>query len=275
MKELTINSKVTLNNGVEMPIFGLGTYQNISNKHTNQAVIAALEAGYRHLDTAAMYENERRIGKAILETGIPREEIFITTKLWFTFLGYDSALKEFNKSLKKLGTDYVDLYLIHWPGEGDRIGTWKAFEKLLEDGKARAIGVSNYKSSHIDEILNENLTVPAVNQVEFHPFLYQKELLEFCKDKKIYLEAYSPLTQGKKLGDPMLKTIGDKYSKSPAQILIRWVMQHDVIVIPKSSNPNRIKENADVFDFNISEEDMETLDCLNCDDRIGWYPPDY
>lgn len=274
MQEMRIETRVKLNDGIEMPIFGLGTFQTRSGRETKDAVLYALKAGYRLIDTAAAYGNEEDVGEAVRQSGISREEIFITTKLWNTDHGFDRALSAFDKSRKKLGLTYVDLYLIHWPEGGLRNETWKALEKLLKDGKCRAIGVSNYTIRHLKELLINLPTIPAVNQVEFHPYLYQKELLEFCREHKIQLEAYSPLTKGRKLTDPGLVRIAEKYSKTSAQILIRWVLQKGVAVIPKSSRKERIEENARVFDFEISPEDMKTLDSFNEDYRTSWDPTD-
>ena len=257
-----------------MPVLGLGTFRTRNGKETREAVSWALEAGYRLIDTAAAYGNEEDVGEAVRKSGIPREEIFITTKLWNTDHGYDRALAAFEKSRQKLELDYVDLYLIHWPEGGLRNQTWKALEKLLKDGKCRAIGVSNYTIRHLQELLKNSPTVPAVNQVEFHPYLYQKELLEFCNSHKIQLEAYSPLTKGRKLNDPELLSLASKYSKTSAQILIRWVLQKGVVAIPKSSRKERIEENAKVFDFSISDQDMRILDSFSEDYRTSWDPTD-
>ncbi|MGB2768786.1 MAG: aldo/keto reductase [Candidatus Zixiibacteriota bacterium] len=272
MKELRIDTKVKLNNGVEMPIFGLGTYQAQSGKETRDAVLHALHAGYRHIDTASMYGNEEDVGTAIAESGIPREEIFVTTKLWNSDHGYDSGLAAFKKSHRRLRLSYVDLYLIHWPVQDLRNETWRALETLLKEGKCRAIGVSNYMIRHLEELLERSSTIPVVNQVEFSPYLYQKDLLEFCRKSKIQLEAYSPLTKGHKLNDPKLVTLASKYSKSPAQILIGWALQHEMVVIPKSSKRERITENAGVFDFTISPEDMRALDSFDQGLRTSWDP---
>jgi len=274
MQEMRIDTRTKLNNGIEIPIFGLGTFQTRSGKETRDAVLYALQSGYRLIDTAAAYGNEEDVGEAARKSGIPREEIFITTKLWNTDHGYERALAAFERSLKKLGLSYVDLYLIHWPEGGLRNETWKALEKLLKDSKCRAIGVSNYTIRHLNELLKNSSTVPAVNQVEFHPYLYQKELLKFCNSNKIQLEAYSPLTKGRKLNDPELLKIARKYSKTSAQILIRWVLQKGVVAIPKSSRKERIEENARVFDFEISDEDMKALDSFNQDYRTSWDPTD-
>jgi diketogulonate reductase-like aldo/keto reductase len=272
MKEIRIDTKVKLNNGVEMPIFGLGTYLTRRGNETREAVLHALEAGYRHIDTAKIYGNERDIGEAITKSDVPREDVFITTKLWNSDHGYDRTLAACEKSLTTLGLAYIDLYLIHWPVEGLRNETWKAMERLLKEEKCRAIGVSNYMIWHLEELLKKSSTVPAVNQVEFHPYLYQRDLLEFCQSHNIQLESYSPLTKGERLNDPKLVVIASRYSKSPAQVLIRWVLQRGIVVIPKSSRRQRIYENANVFDFAILPNDMKTLDSFNQDLRTSWDP---
>ena len=270
-EKIRIDTKVKLNNGVEMPIFGLGTYQARKGE-AREAVLHAMKVGYRLIDTASMYGNEEDVGEAIKQSGLPREEIFITTKLWNSDHGYERAITAFEESRKKLGLDYVDLYLIHWPVEGIRSETWKAMEKLLEEGKCRAIGVSNYMTWHLEELLSHSSTIPAVNQAEFSPYLYLRDLLEFCQSHDIQLESYSPLTKGVKLDDPKLAAIASKYSKTPAQLLIRWVLQHGVVVIPKSSRKERIEENAAVFDFTISPEDMNALDSFHQNLRTSWDP---
>jgi diketogulonate reductase-like aldo/keto reductase len=272
IKEIGINTKVKLNNGVEMPIFGLGTYLTRRGKETQNAVLYALEAGYRLIDTASMYENEEDVGEAVRKSGIPREEIFVTTKLWNSDHGYDAAIAAGERSLRSLGLSYIDLYLIHWPVEGLRNETWKAMERLLKEGKCRAVGVSNYMIWHLEELLGNSPIIPAVNQVEFSPYLYQKNPLEFCRAHDIQLEAYSPLTKGQKLNDPKLMAMASKYSKSPAQILIRWALQHEVVVIPKSARKERIYENANVFDFLISPKDMQILDSFDESLRTSWDP---
>ena len=272
MKKIRIDTKIKLNNGIEMPVFGLGTYQTRPGKETKDAVLYALEIGYRLIDTAAMYENEKEVGEAVRQSGIPREEIFVTTKLWNADHGYNRAVTAFEQSLRKLGLSYIDLYLIHFPVEGLRNESWRALETLLEGGKCRAIGVSNYMIWHLEELLKNSSTIPAVNQVEFNPYLYLKDLQEFCNSHKIVLESYSPLTKGYKLNDPKLAEIGSKYSKTPAQILIRWALQKGVVVIPKSSRKERIKENAAVFDFEITPEDMKLFDSFNQNLRTSWDP---
>jgi diketogulonate reductase-like aldo/keto reductase len=269
---LTIKSRVKLNNGVEIPILGLGTYLSGPSRVTQAAILHALGAGYRHFDTAKFYRNEGDIGEAIKQSGIPREDIFLTTKLWNSDHGHDSTIAACNQSLQKLGVDYVDLYLIHWPVTDIRMESWKAMETLLDEGKCRAIGVCNYTVKHLKELLNDADIVPAVNQVEFHPFLYQKELLDFCRENGIQLEAYSPFAKGRKLNEPVLASIGEHYNKTPAQILIRWALEHRLVVIPKSSKKQRIRENANVFDFSISPEDMTVLNVLDENYRSAWDP---
>ena len=266
---LTIQSSIRLNNGVEIPRLGLGVYQSPPGRITQHVVRYALKIGYRHIDTAYIYGNESDVGKAVHESGIQREEVFITTKLWNTRgVGYDSVLQACKESLRRLGLTYVDLYLIHWPVQGIGNNTseiWKAMIRLLREGKARAIGVSNFSIDDLKQIINDSDIVPAVNQVEFHPFLYQKDLLSFSEKSGIQLEAYSPLTRGKHLNHPAIVNIAKKYgnNKTPAQILIRWSLQHNLIVIPKSIHEERILENSQVFDFKLRDEDMKLLDSLN------------
>lgn len=268
--KLSIASTRKLNNDSTIPLFGLGTYQSGPGKVTEQAVLWALEAGYRHIDTAMIYRNEESVGAAIKKSGIPRKDIFVTTKLWNS--DHDDPESALKASLKRLDLEYVDLYLIHWPVQGKRLAAWSVLEKLHKQGLAKNIGVSNFTIRHLKELVAQ--VVPAVNQVEFSPFLYQKELLEFCEKNRIALEAYSPLTKGEKLDDKKLIAIAKKYRKSPAQILIRWCLQHEVIVIPKSVRKERILENADVFDMEISAPDMKTLDSLNEEYRTSWDPTD-
>lgn len=270
--ELRIDSKTELNNGIEMPLFGLGVFRSGPGDETVDAVSGALQIGYRLIDTARMYGNEKEVGLAVRKSSIAREEIFVTTKLWNDDHGYDPALRAFDSSIKTLGLDYVDLYLIHWPVQGRRKESWKALERIAASGGCRAIGVSNYTIRHLEEMFDYAEVIPAVNQVEFSPFLYQKELLDFCKRHKIHLEAYSPLTRGRKFGDPTVISMAEKYSRTAAQILLRWAVQHGVTVIPKSVRFNRIMENADIFDFEISENDMAVLDTLNEGFRVSWDP---
>jgi diketogulonate reductase-like aldo/keto reductase len=262
---VTLQSHATLNNGVKIPRLGLGVYQTPTGETTLRAVTYALKIGYRHIDTAWLYGNEGDVGRAVRESGIPREEVFITTKVWNTDQGYDTTLTACERSLRNLGLSHIDLYLIHWPVQGMSKDTWRAMVQLLKEGKTRAIGVSNYEIFHLQEILQELEVAPSVNQVEFHPFLYQEELLQFCNNNRIQLEAYSPLTRGEKLNHPAIVGLAKRYGKTSPQILIRWSLQHDLVVIPKSIHENRIKENSQVFDFELEEKDMKLLDSLNED----------
>ncbi len=266
---MNISSTIKLNNGVEMPLLGLGVWQAKDGDETVDAVKAALKTGYNHIDTAAIYGNERSVGKAIKAMGVPRKDIFVTTKIWNDDHGDPEAA--FNTSLEKLGLEYVDLYLIHWPVK-ERKETWQVMEKLYKEGKARAIGVSNFTIEHLTDFLKDCEIKPAVNQVEFTPYLNQKELLAFCRENDIQLEAYSPLVRGQKLDDPPLVALAERHGKTPAQILIRWYLQQNIVVIPKSSNAKRIQENANVFDFELTDEDMKNLGSLNENLRLCWDP---
>ncbi|MFW9856363.1 MAG: aldo/keto reductase [Candidatus Thorarchaeota archaeon] len=270
---MDIKTTVTLNNQIKMPIFGLGTY-NLRGRAAVSALHEAFQNGYRLLDTATFYGNEREIGQAIRTSEIPREEFFVTTKLWNSDHGFRKTLKAFDRSLQLLQLDYIDLYLIHWPVTDKRKESWRALESLYETNQIQAIGVSNYMIHHLQELFQDCVIRPTVNQIEFHPFHYRKDLLSYCKHHSIEVEAYSPLTKGHRLHDPRLGSIAAKYSKTPAQLLIRWGLQHDVIVIPKSGNPKRIRENSEVFDFVISNEDMEALDTLNIRYISSWDPTD-
>jgi diketogulonate reductase-like aldo/keto reductase len=251
----------TLNNNLKIPRLGFGTW-TLNGKVAINAVKWALHEGYRLIDTASFYGNETEIGKALKESALPRENLFITTKIWETEQGYNETFKAFERSLTKLQIDYVDLYLIHWP-RARRLETWRAMEELYEQGKTKSIGVSNFKKNHLKELLANAEITPVINQVEFTPFLYQKELLDFCIEHKIKIEAYSPLTKAKKFNNPILREISKKYNKTPAQILIRWGLEHNLIEIPRSKNKKHISENINVFDFRLKEEDIKKLDNLN------------
>lgn len=266
---------IKLNNNLEMPQFGLGVFKVKDGEEVEKAVITALQSGYRLIDTAAVYENEEGVGRAIASSGIPREELFITTKLWNDEQGYESAIEACNASIEKLGLEYVDLYLIHWPkpSEGKIKDTWRAFEELLADGKVRAIGVSNFKPDHLQELLDGAEIVPAVNQIELHPFLTQLETREYCADHGIEIESYSPLMRGGELlENEVIAGIADKYKKTPAQVVLRWHIQSGLIVIPKSVTPERIRSNIDIFDFEMTAEDMNHIDGLNKNKRVGGDP---
>ena len=271
---LTIESTVQLNNGTPMPLFGLGVFRIPAGRITKSSVLEAIRLGYRHIDTAESYGNEASVGEAIRESGVSRSEIFVTTKLTGGNQGFDSCTRAFNESLLRLGLDYVDLYLIHWPVKDLRLESWRAMEKLLIGGKVKAIGVSNFMVHHIEELLNHTDVVPAVNQIELHPynFMYRKNLVDLCQAHGIQIEAYAPLTRRRKLRDRNLRKVAVKYGKTPAQILIRWALEHQFVVIPKSARPERIQENADVFDFTISVDDMDFLDSFNRNLIVCWDP---
>lgn len=267
-----IADTVELNNGVRMPRLGLGVYKVKDGGEVIQAVHAALEAGYRSIDTAAFYENEKGVGEAIRTSGLRREDVFVTTKVWNDRQGYESTLAAFEESRKKLGFDYVDLYLIHWPIKGKFKETWRALEKLYRDGYVRAIGVSNFKIHHLEELFEDSEVTPAVNQIELHPRLTQEDVRAYCKEKGIQVEAWSPLMRGRLMDEPTLVDLAKKYGKTPAQIIIRWDLQHGLITIPKSVRKERIIKNADVFDFELSDEDMKKIDALNQNLRTGRDP---
>jgi diketogulonate reductase-like aldo/keto reductase len=270
-----ISDQTVLNNGVKMPWLGLGVWKVEEGNEVITSVKSAIAAGYRSIDTAAAYGNEEGVGQAIRECGVPREELFITTKLWNKNQGYESTLKAFDESMKKLGLDYLDLYLIHWPVKDKYRDTWRAFNKLYEGGKVKAIGVSNFQIHHLNDILADGDVVPAVNQVEYHPRLTKKPLLDFCKKKGIQLESLSPLMQGKLLDQPELMKIAEKHQKSVTQIILRWDLQNGVVTIPKSVKEHRIIENADIFDFELTTEDMASIDRLNQDQRVGPDPDNF
>lgn len=267
---------VTLNNGVVIPQLGLGVWQMKDGNEVETAVSAAIDAGYRLIDTAAIYGNEAGVGRAIADSSIPRDELFITTKLWNADQGYMETMQAFEKSLARLGLDYIDLYLIHWPvpAADKYVDTWRALEKLYSDGRIRAIGVSNFTPPHLERLLSESTVVPAVNQIELHPRFNQAATRELCNKLGIAVESYSPLggAGSNLLDDTTLAGIADQYGKSVAQIVIRWHLQHGLVVIPKSSNPDRIRQNFDVFDFELTGEDMEAIDALNTDNRVGADP---
>lgn len=260
-----------------MPQLGFGVWQ-VPDEEATPAVKKALEAGYRSIDTAMIYKNEVGVGKALKESGVPREELFITTKVWNSDHGYDNALKAFDASLDRLGLDYVDLYLVHWPTPkfDQYIDTYKALEKIYQDGRAKAIGVCNFDIEHLERLLSECEVVPVVNQVERHPYFQQQKLHDYCKKHNIVLEAYSPLMNGKDvLNDQTIKAIAEKYRKTPAQVILRWHLQTGVIAIPKSVTPSRIEENFHVFDFELTAEDMEKIAALDKNLRIGAVPNEF
>jgi methylglyoxal/glyoxal reductase len=263
---------LTLHNGVRMPQLGLGVWQAGRGESTQAAVRAALELGYRHVDTARVYGNEIDVGAAVRQSGIARDQVFITTKLWNDDQGYDSTFRAFEQSVKRLGVDTIDLYLLHWPVAGKRLDSWQALEELYAQKRVRAIGVSNFLVPHLEELLQNAEVVPHVNQIELTPFLQRRDTLALCKRHKIAVEAYSPLTRGEKLGDPTLQRVAHSVGRSPAQVLLRWGIQKEAAVLPKSVTRARIAENAAIFDFELDADAMQALDGLEANLATGWDP---
>jgi 2,5-diketo-D-gluconate reductase A len=265
--------QITMHDGARIPQFGFGVFQ-IPPDETADAVRTALDAGYRHIDTAQMYRNEEGVAEGIKRSGVARDDIFITTKLNNDRHGHDSAIEALDESLRKLGTDHVDLFLIHWPQAKLKkfVETWKAFEKLAADGRARSIGVSNFEPKHLETLANETDTVPAVNQIELHPGLQQAQLRAYHREHGIITEAWSPLAQGKVFGDQAIVDLAQKYDRSPAQVVLRWHIQLGNVVFPKSSTPSRMRENIDIFDFELNDKDMAAIGGLDRGMRIGPHP---
>ncbi|MDM5357364.1 aldo/keto reductase [Peribacillus sp. RS7] len=267
-----IAETITLHNGVQMPQLGFGVFKVKNGKETVESVKKAIQVGYRAIDTAAIYENEEGVGQAIRESGVPREELFITSKVWNTEQGYETTLQAFDDSLNRLGLEYLDLYLIHWPGKDKYLETWRALEKLYKDGKVKSIGVSNFHVHHLENLLANSEVKPVVNQIELHPLLTQVEIRDYCAKHEIKVTSWSPLGRGNLLEEPTINHIAKKHGKSSAQVLIRWHLQHDLVVIPKSITPSRIEENAQVFDFSLSLNEMNQIDALNKNERFGSNP---
>ena len=274
----SISTRVRLNQGPEIPWLGLGVFQSEPGAVTRDAVRYALETGYRSVDTAAMYRNEADVGEAVRTSSVPRDEVFVTTKLWHTDHGYEPALRAGRASAERLGLGPIDLYLIHWPRANtpqDRLDSWKALLRLREEGVCRAVGVSNYTVRHLEEIRTNFDVLPAVDQVEFHPFVFDPGLLDYCERHGIRLEAWSPLTRGRHLDDPTVQTVAATHHRTPAQVLIRWGLEHGVVEIPKSVHRERIRENSQVFDFSLSGKEVAALDGLRGGARVGmWNPAD-
>lgn len=274
-----LQATTTLSNGVKMPWFGLGVFKVEEGPELVNAVQTAIRHGYRSIDTAAIYGNEEGVGQGIRqglkEAGIKREELFVTSKVWNADLGYESTRKAFELSLKKLGLEYLDLYLIHWPVAGKYKEAWRALEQLYKEGRIKAIGVSNFQIHHLQDLMQDAEIKPMINQVEFHPRLTQTELRAFCKEQGIQVEAWSPLMQGQLLDHPGLKEIANRHKKSIAQVILRWDLQHGVVTIPKSTKEQRIKENADIFDFELTAEDMQLIDAMNENLRVGPDPDNF
>ncbi len=274
-----LQDTVTLNNGVKMPGFGLGVFKVEEGPELVEAVKVAIKNGYLSIDTAAIYENEEGVGEGIRqglqETGLSREELFVTSKVWNSDLGYEETLKAYETSLQKLGLDYLDLYLIHWPVERKYKDAWRALETLYKDGKVKAIGVSNFQIHHLEDLLQDAEVKPVINQVEYHPRLTQKELRAYCEQQNIQLEAWSPLMQGELLDNDVLSAIASKHNKSTAQVILRWDVQNGVITIPKSTKEHRIIQNADIFDFELTSDEMKQIDALNQNHRVGPDPDNF
>lgn len=269
---MDLTKTTTLQNGVKMPWLGLGVYKVEVGQVTKDTVASALEIGYRSIDTASFYENEEGVGEAIRESGIAREDLFITTKVWNDEQGYEETLEAFDRSLEKLGLDYVDLYLIHWPVPGKYKDTWRALEKLYKEKRVRAIGVSNFLVHHLEDLMETAEVMPMVDQVEFHPRLSQPELQEFCKKNHIQLEAWAPIGKAQYLDDPTLVRISEKHGKTPAQVILRWEHQKGVVIIPKSTHKERQLENASIYDFELDEQDIKDIDAMDREERIGKHP---
>lgn len=270
-----IKDCAVLHNGVKMPWLGLGVYKVEDGNEVIHSIHNAIEVGYRSIDTAAFYQNETGVGEAVRDAGIPREELFITTKVWNDSQGYETTLKAFEESRRKLRLDYIDLYLIHWPVKGEYMKTWQALEKLYRDGFVKAIGVCNFQIHHLKDVMTNSEIKPMVNQVEFHPRLTQRELLSFCKENQIQMEAWAPLMRGRLIDEQTIIKIAEKYGKKPSQILLRWDLDKSVVTIPKSIHADRIKENADIFDFQLDESDIEEINALNKNERTGPDPDNF
>lgn len=270
-----VQGKVKLNNGIEMPYFGLGVFQSEDGDEVINAVTDALDVGYRHVDTASLYDNERGVGEAIKNNSVNREDVFVTSKVWNSDQGFEKTLKAFDTTMKKLGFEYLDLYLIHWPKKGMYKETWRALEKIYREGRVKAIGVSNFLQHQIEDLLQTAEIVPMVNQMEFHPYLVQQNLIDYCMDNKIQYQAWSPLMQGKMLSDKLIRQLAEKYNKTAAQIILRWDLQKGVITIPKSVKPERIISNSQIFDFELAEVDMKIIDNLERNKRIGADPNNF
>jgi diketogulonate reductase-like aldo/keto reductase len=270
-----LSGTIELSNKVKMPYFGLGVFQMNDGEEVINSVSNALKAGYRHIDTAALYYNEKGVGTAIINSGIKREQIFVTSKVWNSDQGYDNTLRAFDKSLQKLQMNYLDLYLIHWPVKGKFKDTWHALETIYKQGRAKAIGISNFLKHHIDDLLRSAEIVPMVNQMEFHPYLVQQDLIDHCKRFNIQYQAWSPLMQGKVVEVDLLRKLGSKYKKDPAQIVLRWNLQKDVVTIPKSSHKERIISNSHIFDFELTQDEVKAIDKLDRLERLGADPDNF
>lgn len=270
-----ISGSVVLSNGIKMPYLGLGVFLAKDGEEVKRAMKVAFDNGYRHIDTAAIYKNEVGVGVAVKESGLPRKDIFVTSKVWNADQGFENTLKAYDASLQKLDMDYLDLYLIHWPVDGTFVDTWRALEKIYIEGRVMAIGVSNFNQHHLEDLLQVSEIIPMVNQMEFHPRLVNQDLHDFCQLHHIQYEAWSPLMRGKIFDINRLTQLAGKYGKSAAQLVLRWNLQKGVVTIPKSVHEERIISNAHIFDFEISTEDMAVIDALDTHERIGPDPDNF
>lgn len=270
--KLTIASTTTLSNGVKMPLLGLGTYKAAEGAEVEREVLEALEVGYRSIDTASMYDNEAGIGRALRASGVPRSQLFLATKVWNDEQGHEETLAAFERSAERLGTDYLDLYLVHWPHAGLYAETWRAFEELYHAGRVRAIGVCNFLTPHLEGLRAVAQIGPMVNQVEFHPRLQQPDLQLYCAEHAIVIEAWAPLMRGRVFEEPVIVSIADRYGVTPAQVTLRWLLQKGIVAIPKSVRPERIRANADVFSFELAPEDVRRMDDMDAGERLGRHP---
>lgn len=270
-----VQDTTTLYNGVKMPWLGFGVFKVKDGEEVVEAVKTAIQAGYRSIDTAKAYNNETGVAQGIRESGVAREDLFITTKVWNSDQGYESTLAAFEASMERLELEYLDLYLIHWPVKGKYKDTWRALEKLHREGRIRAIGVSNFQIHHLEDLMTDATIKPAVNQVELHPLLIQSELRDYCSKHQIQIEAWSPLGQGNLLEHPLLQDIAAKYGKSPAQVILRWDLHNGIVTIPKSVTPQRIRENADLYDFELTADEIEQINGLNENKRFGSDPDNF
>lgn len=270
----TLDSTITLNNGVEMPRFGLGVFKTEVGAETENAVRWALEAGYKAVDTAALYANEAEVGRVVRSGVVPREDVFVTSKVWVDDLSYEGAKRAFDASMGRLGLDVVDLYLVHWP-VNEWQGAWRALEEIYASGRTRAIGVSNFLQHHLDELLGFAKVPPAVNQIEFHPYLQQPDLQAYCRAHQIPITAWAPIMKGRVMEVPTLIEIGEKYGKTPVQVTLRWMLQSDIITIPKSAKKDRIEANADIYDFDLTADEIASINALDKGERIGPHPDSF
>jgi diketogulonate reductase-like aldo/keto reductase len=269
---ISLDTTVALHGTVQIPLLGFGTFRVRDGQDVEEAVATALDLGYRHIDTAVIYRNEEGVGRAVAASGIDRSEIFVTTKVWNSDQGHEPTLRAIDASLERLGMDYVDLYLVHWPKPAHTLETWRAMEEIQESGKARAIGVSNYLTHHLDQLLENANVLPSINQIQFHPHLQSPDLVDYCADRSIVIEAWGPLKQGQIIDDPELAAIAATHGVTVPQVVLRWMLQRGVVAIPKSVTPSRIAANADLYGFELSSDEIAVINAMDRDDRVGAHP---